>query len=126
MRVTKNIRLQDLALEISMIPGNFTEASEMALQLPRVVSYAKAVCPVKTGALRDSIRVEHHGPYTAKLVAGGGLHINPLTGKVVDYARHVHDGTSRMPARPFLAQALLSERLNLARDILYRAAGVRS
>jgi HK97 gp10 family phage protein len=124
LRVTKNIRVQDLAMEISLIPQNFTEASEMTLQLPRVVSYAKALCPVQTGALRDSIRVENPRPYTAKLVAGGGRHVNALTGKVVDYARHVHDGTSRMPARPFLAQALLSEKLNIARDILYSAAGV--
>jgi hypothetical protein len=124
VRVTKKILVQDLAVEISLIPQNFTEASELTLQLPRVLSYAKAICPVKTGALRDSIRVEQTEPYTAKLVAGGAPHINPLTGRVVDYAKHVHDGTSKMQARPFLSQALLSERLNIARDILYRAAGV--
>ena len=122
MRVTKHVNLEDLGLELSLIPQNFTEASDLALQLPRVVSYAKSVCPVRTGALRDSIRVTRPGPYLAKLVAGGI--ISPLTGRLVDYAKHVHDGTSRMPARPFLPQALLSERLNIARDILYRAAGV--
>jgi len=122
MRVTKQVSLEDLSLELSLIPESFTEASDLTLQLPRVVTYAKSVCPVRTGALRDSIRVKRPGPYLAKLVAGGI--ISPLTGRLVDYAKHVHDGTSRMPARPFLPQALLRERLNIARDILYRAAGV--
>jgi hypothetical protein len=122
VRITKQIRLEDLGLELSLIPQNFTEASDLALQLPRVVTYAKSVCPVRTGALRESIRVTRPSPHHAKLVAGGLF--SPLIGKVVDYARYVHEGTRRIPARPFLAQALLSERLNIARDILYRAAGV--
>jgi hypothetical protein len=124
MRVTKKIRLEDLAVEISMIPGNFTQATDMALNLPRVVSYAKSICSVMTGALRDSIRVERPAPHTAKLMAGGVGFTNPLTGKPVDYARYVHEGTSRMPSRPFLTMALLSERLNTGREILYGASGV--
>ena len=50
--------------------------------------------------------------------AGGGGYINPRTGHPVDYARHVHDGTSRMPTRPFLLQAVILERLRYAREIL--------
>jgi hypothetical protein len=77
-----------------------------------------------TGALRESIRVERPSQYTARLLAGGGGYTNPLTGRPVNYARYVHDGTSRMPPRPFLAHALLSEKLSIAREILYGAAEV--
>lgn len=122
MRVSRKIRLEDLALELSLIPQNFYEASDLALNLPRVQVFAKAVCPVMTGALRDSIRVERPTPYTAKLLAGGVCFINSLTGKPVDYAKYIHDGTSRIPSRPFLTQALESEKLNIAREILHKAA----
>ncbi len=125
MRVTRKVSLEGLALELSMIPQNFTEASDLALRLPRMLCFAKAVCPVETGALRDSIRVIHPTPFTAKLVAGGGGFINPKTGRVVDYAGRVHDGTSRMPPRPFLAQAVQSEKRSVGRGLLLAAAGVR-
>ena len=124
MRVSRKIRLEDLALELSLIPQNFYESSDLALNLTRVHVFAKAVCPVMTGALRDSIRVERPTPHTAKLLAGGVGFIDPLTGKPVDYAKYVHDGTSRIPARPFLTQALMSEKLNIAREILHKAAEV--
>lgn len=32
--------------------------------------------------------------------------VNPLTGTAHDYGLFVHEGTSRMPARPFLTEAL--------------------
>jgi hypothetical protein len=123
VKVSKPVRLEDLGTEIAMIPGSLREAADLCLQLPRMLVFARAFCPVRTGALRDSIRVERPGGLSAKLSAGGGGHVNPLTGREVDYARHVHDGTSRMPARPFLLQAVLAERLNTGREILHRAAG---
>jgi len=124
VRVSKTVRLEDLGTELALIPGSLQEAADLALQLPRMLVFARAFCPVRTGALRDSIRVERPSSLSAKLVAGGGGHVNPLTGREVDYARHVHDGTSRMPARPFLLQAVMAERLNTGREILNRAAGV--
>ncbi len=124
MKVSKTVRLEDLGTELAMIPQSLQEAADMCLQLPRILAFARAFCLVRTGALRDSIRVERPSSLSAKLVAGGGGHINPLTGREVDYARHVHDGTSRMPGRPFLLQAVLAERLNTGREMLHRAAGV--
>jgi len=124
VKVSKPIRLEDLGMELQLIPQTLQEAADLCLQLPRMVTFAKAFCPVRTGALRDSVRVERPSLLAAKLVAGGGGHVNPLTGREVDYARHVHDGTSRTPARPFLLQAVLAERLATGREILYRAAGV--
>ena len=124
MKVSKPVRLEDLGTEIAMIPQSLQEAADLCLQLPRMLVFARAFCPVRTGALRDSIRVERPSSLSAKLVAGGGGRVNPLTGREVDYARHVHDGTSRMPGRPFILQAVLAERMNTGREILYRAAGV--
>jgi len=124
MKVSKTVRLEDLGTEMQLIPQSLQEAADLCLQLPRMLTFARAFCPVRTGALRDSIRVERPSLFTAKLVAGGGGHVNPLTGREVDYARHVHDGTSRTPARPFILQAVLAERLNTGREILYRATGV--
>jgi len=124
VKVSKPVRLEDLGMEVQMIPQSLQEAADLCLQLPRMLTFARAFCPVRTGALRGSIRVERSSRLSAKLVAGGGGHVNPLTGREVDYARHVHDGTSRTPARPFILQAVLAERLNTGREILYRTAGV--
>ncbi|MFH2111213.1 MAG: hypothetical protein ABIJ47_08150 [Candidatus Bathyarchaeota archaeon] len=124
MKVSKTLRLEDLGAELSLIPQSIQEAADLALEVPAMLEFARAFCPVRTGALRGSIRVERPGPLAAKLVAGGGGHVNPLTGREVDYARHVHDGTSRMPARPFLLQGVLAGRLSVGREMLDRAAGV--
>jgi hypothetical protein len=124
VKVSKPVRLEDLGTELQMIPQTLQEAADLCLQLPRMLTFAKAFSPVHTGALRDSIRVDRPSMLSAKLVAGGGGHVNPLTGREVDYARHVHDGTSRTPARPFLLQAVLAEKMATGREIIYRAAGV--
>jgi hypothetical protein len=125
VKVSKTLRLEDLGAELSLIPDNLQEAADVALELPLMLEFARAFCPVHTGALRGSIRVERPGPLQAKLVAGGGGYVNPLTGREVDYARHVHDGTSRIPARPFLLQGVLAGRLSTGSEILQKAAGVR-
>lgn len=56
---------------------------------------AKRVTPVLTGTLRRSIthRVESTGSHG-------------VIGTNIEYARYVHDGTSRMQARPFLRQGI--------------------
>ncbi|NQT07895.1 hypothetical protein HQ586_02355 [Candidatus Bathyarchaeota archaeon] len=123
MRIERNVKLEDLAAELRMIPGRIEESAQLALQMPSMVAAAKAFCPVNTGALMTSIRAEAKVALSAALVAGGGGFINPRTGRPVDYARHVHDGTSHMPARPFLLQAVLSERLRFIREMFARTAG---
>ena len=124
MKVTRRIRLEDLGSELRMLPRKIGEATSVVLQMPWMEAAAKAFCPADTGALMGSIRAEMRGPHTMALVAGGGGHINPRTGRPVDYARHVHDGTSRMPPRPFLLQAVIQERLRYAREMLGKAAEV--
>lgn len=49
---------------------------------------------VESGALLGSI---------AYVIEGNTLHV----GTPLSYAAHVHDGTTRMPGRPFLADGLL-------------------
>ena len=124
MKVTVNVTPEGLAQELEATPARLTVAASNALQLTRVYAQAKALCPVDTGALRDSIRVEHPDAYTATLIAGGAGYTNPVTGRPVDYARHVHNGTRWTPPRPFLTQAVLSERGRVGREILLTAAGV--
>lgn len=111
MKVRKEVRLQDLGLEFRLLAQGVKAGAALALMLQYMVATAKTLCPVDTGALMSSIRWERRGPYEAALIAGGGGFINPRTGREVDYARYVHDGTSRMPARPFLLQAIILNRL---------------
>lgn len=122
MRVTKRVRLEDLGLELRLLPQKISEASTLALQMPWMLAAAQGFCPVDTGALLGSVRWEIRDPHEAALIAGSLGYINPRTGRPVDYARYVHDGTSRMPARPFLLQAVIQERLRYAREMLRRTA----
>ena len=124
MKVKKRIRLEDLGLELRLLPQKIGEAATLTLHKPWMEAAAKSFCPVDTGALLDSVRWELRGPYEAALIAGGLGYINPRTGLPVDYARFVHDGTSRMPARPFLLQAVIQERLRYAREMLRRTGEV--
>lgn len=122
MRVTKTVSLEDLALELRMLPQKISQAVQDSMNVPYMVAAAKAFCPVDTGALMDSIREERRGPYSVALVAGGEQYFNTRTGRPVDYARYVHDGSSRMPPRPFLLQAILAEKHRLRGEILERTA----
>lgn len=93
-----------------------------------LLQLAKRNCPVDTGTLRASIRlenepkgggglggkihgeVERHAGWGKRVVAGGML-INPKTGNICDYATFVHDGHftrtgSFVPPRPFIDDAL--------------------
>lgn len=126
MKVRKEVRLQDLGLEFRLLAQGIKSGADLALQLQYMVATAKALCPIDTGALMASIRWERRARYEAALIAGGGGFINPRTGREVDYARYVHDGTYRMPARPFLLQAIILNRLRFIQRALYgtrRVAG---
>jgi len=98
----------------------------------RVLVSAKRNCPIGTpattgikgyigGSLQNTIEIVESPPAGAVfevvkapeaqviskfIKAGSDTYINPNTGQVVDYAQAVHDGTFRMPPRPFLTMAL--------------------
>jgi HK97 gp10 family phage protein len=66
-----------------------------------IATTAQALAPVDTGALRDSIEVEHEAPMRSVVTAGNGD---------VDYAAYQEFGTSRMHAQPYLTPAVEQER----------------
>jgi HK97 gp10 family phage protein len=81
---------------------------------------AKELCPVDTGSLRKSIRVEttRSGGVETVGVAAGGYIINPKTGRRVDYASFVEYGTSRNRAQPYLRPAIARNARLLPKEIV--------
>lgn len=59
---------------------------------------AKILAPVDTGTLMNSISTSFAGD-------GRNGTMTAEIGPTVDYAIYVHEGTSRMPGRPFLTDA---------------------
>lgn len=86
--VTYNGALSDIAAAEEKI----SEAIAYGAELVR--ADAERVCPVDTGALRDSIAVAVNG-MTAEISAN------------TDYASYVEFGTSHMAAQPYLVPSLL-------------------
>jgi len=88
----------------------------------RVRDEAKRLCPVDTGSLEKSIRIQAYSKpagVMAKIgVSAGGYIINPKTGKIVDYAGHVEYGTSKSPAQPFLRPAFKIEERNIRQEMM--------
>lgn len=101
----------NLKSKIAELPEKMADYAEEVLlnQVHLIVGLAQVYCPVDTGSLRDSIRVERGGKqkYWREIrVRAGGYITNPNTGKLVNYALYVHEGTRHMSAQPFLAQAI--------------------
>lgn len=84
------------AKAMSAVEQAVTEAAE------DLVDQAQTITPVDTGTLKASLHVvgvERGGTtVTAKVATGGEAN---------EYALFVHEGTTRMSARPFLATALM-------------------
>lgn len=84
---------------------------------------ARSVVRVDTASLQKSIRTgqiaKPAGHTVSVRVTAGGYIVNPKTGKLVDYAVLVHDGTSRMAPNPYMALAVEVHRMALAKAILW-------
>lgn len=94
-----NVKRQLAQLPEKMVDYAF-EAIIKQAELMR--DLAKIYCPVDTGSLRDSIRVERGGEakgWREVRVRAGGYITNPRTGKRVDYAIY------QEAARGFMAAA---------------------
>ena len=75
-----------------------------------VARKAKALVPVKTGALQNSIRVRRTGErFRGRKIPGGSAAVF-AGGTGARHANLIELGTVRAPAYPFLAPALLSDR----------------
>lgn len=87
--------------------------------------YAKRLCAVDTGLLRNSITYavdgrgpatgaysdnsgEQHGSYSGSAPAESGNNRSVYIGTNVEYAPYVEMGTSRAPAQPFIQPAVES------------------
>ena len=69
---------------------------------------AKVYCPVDTGSLRDSIRVERGGEnlqWRQIRVRAGGYVTNPESGEKVDYAGYQEFGTKYIAPRLYMTTA---------------------
>ena len=119
----KTISQKEFAVEMDLLATGIKDSVDDLDNFMSILLSARIFCPVKTGALRGSIRLEKKGEHLVALVAGGPGFINPETGREVDYAVHVHEGTSRMPGRPFLTQAIQKEKLVVGRRILTETVG---
>ena len=92
-----------------------------------VLATAQALCPVKTGTLMATGRIEETDPsiggyfevgmtledtnIISKMIVFGGMLVNPETGRICDYAQAVHDGhftrSGRwIPPNPFIEMAI--------------------
>lgn len=94
------------------IEGRLAEAVRAGAETVR--SGAAAVCPVDTGALRDSITVESDG--NSAVVSAN-----------TDYAAFVEFGTSKMAPQPYLVPALIENSqavLSSIADVLTSMQGV--
>jgi hypothetical protein len=90
--------------QLAQLPEKLVEYAFEALikQAELMRDLAKVYCPVDTGSLRDSIRVERGGEskgWREVRVRAGGYIINPKTGRRVDYAFY------QEAARGFMAAA---------------------
>lgn len=83
---------------------------------------AKRLCPVDTGSLQRSIRLQTHARPAQSIhkigVSAGGYVTNPRTGRKVDYAAYVEFGTSRNPPQPFMRPAAEKNKPKLVRELL--------
>ena len=102
--------------------------------------YAKKLCAVDTGLLRNSITHavsgeppvissysdtagEQHGEYSGSAPAASGSEMAVYLGTNVEYAPYVEMGTRRTPAQPFIKPAVANHQSDYKRLIEKRLKG---
>jgi len=116
--------LERLIRYLDNFPNELSRQVETQLHeaMTQVRDEAKRNCPVDTGSLQRSIRIQTYAKQAGVMhkigVSAGGYIINPKTGRRVDYASHVEYGTARVPAQPFLRPAFENKKRDLRRLIL--------
>jgi HK97 gp10 family phage protein len=108
----KNLREITKALKSVGVPNDaIKKAGKDSAQL--VVNEAKSLVPVRTGALRNSIRIGATARSKITISAGN----NRKSGSGVPYANPIHWGWFKRNIRP---QPFFSEALGYTRDEIYR------
>lgn len=110
MNITLDLADPNVKQRLAELPEKMVEyAFEVLLKQAELMrDLAKVFCPVDTGSLRDSIRVERGGEGKAwreVRVRAGGYITNPRTGRRVDYAAYQEYGTKYLTPRAFMAAA---------------------
>ena len=103
--VTLDIFDPNIKDKLAVLPEKMADYAEEVLldQARLIVGLAQIYCPVDTGSLRDSIRIERGGQglhWREVRVRAGGYITNPDTNKIVNYAAYVENRT------PFLRPAV--------------------
>lgn len=102
-----------LIARLVKLQESLDEVAEKAIRevAEKVRDTAKELCPVDTGSLQKSIRLQTAARQAGHIhsigVSAGGYITNPKTGRKVDYARHVEYGTSRGPPQAYLQPAII-------------------
>jgi len=104
----------------------------------KVKETAKALCPIDTGTLMMTIRIEPAGVtigfYYEKVmgpehelinsqIVAGGIMVNPKTGRIVDYAQAVHDGHFTRSGRYIPENPFIRDAVNIHINELYQILG---
>lgn len=97
--------------KLAVLPEKMMEyAFEVMMSRAELIKgLAQVYCPVDTGALRDSIRIERGGEgqnWRQIRVRAGGYVTNPNTGRTVNYAKHQEFGTKHLIGTFFLTRAV--------------------
>jgi hypothetical protein len=112
--------------KLAVLPEKMLEwAFEVLMKQAELMkAYAQVYCPVDTGSLRDSIRVERGGGglhWREVKVRAGGYVVNPKRGQLVNYALYVELRTPYMrPAyeevKPTIAEMIRAEVVEKANE----------
>jgi hypothetical protein len=110
-RIVLDITDPNIKEKLAVLPEKMLDYAEEVLisQAHLIVGLAQIYCPVDTGSLRDSIRVERGGQglrWREVKVRAGGYITNPDTGRLVDYAIYQEEGTKYITGTHFLKQAV--------------------
>lgn len=113
MSLTMNFEQGTIKEKLATLPEKMLDyAFEVLMRQAELIrDTAKVYCPVDTGSLRDSIRVERGGEslhWRQVSVRAGGYITNPKTGKIVAYATYME----RKYAYMKLAYALVKPTIN--------------
>lgn len=110
MSITLDLADPNVKQKLAELPEKMVEyAFEVLIKQAQLMrDLAQVYCPVDTGSLRDSIRVERGGEgkgWREVRVRAGGYITNPNTGRKVDYAAYQEYGTRYIAPRAFMAAA---------------------
>jgi len=97
----KHVKITLAQIERKMDPDLEDTLMEVAYVMKEM---ARTIVPVDTGSLQKSIRVEHVKELAVRVRAGGYV-VNPKSRKLVNYAKFVEEGTTKMKAQPYLKPA---------------------